>query len=178
MLMSMIELQEYQEAWADEFRAESARLMQVLSGQIEAIEHIGSTAVPGLIAKPIIDIATHVAATVDPRTLDVPLARLGYEPNPAGPRNHAVYTRSASTRRTHILHAFTHNEWTACNQRLFRDKLLGDASARSRYGDLKRNLSKVADGRTYTSLKTELIQELLNEERASRGLPPAPAWEK
>ena len=48
----MVELQAYQPEWADEFEREARRLSRVLDGRVDAVEHIGSTAVPGLWAKP------------------------------------------------------------------------------------------------------------------------------
>ncbi|MCS5717769.1 GrpB family protein [Herbiconiux sp. CPCC 205763] len=174
----MVELQQHQAHWADDFRLESARVVVALGAHVDAVEHIGSTAVPGLLAKPIIDMAVRVAAAVDPFALGVPLATLGYHRHSGGPQNHAVYVRVEGDRRTHILHAFTAPQWDDCNQRVFRDKLLNDPDARRRYQALKNSLAGVADGRTYTALKSTLIQELLNEERAARGLPPTTAWDK
>ncbi|GAB6940157.1 hypothetical protein JCM11754A_36840 [Isoptericola variabilis] len=81
--------------------------------------------------------------------------------------------------RTHILHVFADDVSDTCPQRLFRDKLLRDATARRRYGDLKTRLAaELTDGREYTAGKRALVEELLNEERAARGLPPTTAWDK
>lgn len=174
----MIELSPHRTEWAAAFRHEAARLSDVLRERVDAIEHIGSTAVPGLVAKPIIDLAARATATVDPFALGPLLAGLGYEPNAAGPKTHAVYVRSDGVRRTHILHVFGSDVWEHCNQRLFRDKLLHDASARRRYQELKLELARTDDGRAYTAAKSPLIEELLNEERTARCLPPTAAWDK
>ena len=174
----MIELSPHRTEWATAFRHEAARLSDVLHGRVDAIEHIGSTAVPGLVAKPIIDLAARAMAGVDPFALGPLLAGLGYEPNAAGPKTHAVYVRSERARRTHILHMFGPDAWEHCNQRLFRDKLLHDASARRRYQELKLELARTDDGRAYTAAKLPLIEALLNEERTARGLPPTEAWDK
>ncbi|WP_285028261.1 GrpB family protein [Plantibacter sp. ME-Dv--P-122b] len=174
----MIELSPHRTEWAAAFRHEAARLSDVLHGRVDAIEHIGSTAVPGLVAKPIVDLAARATAAGDPFALGPLLAGLGYEPNAAGPKTHAVYVRSEGARRTHILHVFDSDAWEHCNQRLFRDKLLHDAAARHRYGALKHRLAATDDGRAYTAAKLPLIEELLNEERTSRGLPPTTAWDK
>lgn len=174
----MIELSPHRTEWAVAFRHEATQLSDVLHGRVDAIEHIGSTAVPGLVAKPIIDLAASVTPGVDPFALGPLLAGLGYELNAAGPTTHAVYVRSEGARRTHLLHVFGSDAWEHCNQRLFRDKLLHDASARRRYQALKLELARTDDGRAYTVAKLPLIEELLNEERASRGLPPTSAWDK
>lgn len=94
------------------------------------------------------------------------------------PRTHAVYVRWEGSRRTHILHVFATDQWVDCNQRVFRDKLLQDADARDRYRLLKQSLAATSDGGAYTAGKLSLIEELLNEERAARGLPPTSAWDK
>ncbi|NYF16152.1 GrpB-like predicted nucleotidyltransferase (UPF0157 family) [Microbacterium sp. AK009] len=173
----MVELEPYNAAWPAEFRREAQRVADAVGEAVEAIEHIGSTAVPTLVAKPIIDLAAKTAADVDPFELSEPLASLGYRQHTAGPKTHAVYVRADGDRRTHILHVFTPDQWAHCNQRLFRDKLLRDADARRRYESLKMRLA-ASDASNYTAGKSPLVQELLNEERASRGLPPVTAWDK
>lgn len=174
----MVYLMAHQAGWAEAYRREAVRVKAALAHRIDAIEHIGSTAVPTLMAKPIIDMAARVAPAEDPFALGEPLRALGYVPHTGGPRNHAVYVRTDGLRRTHILHAFRADQWPHCNQRLFRDKLLHDPEARRRYQDLKASIARLAGGRDYTAAKTSLIEELLNGERAARGLPPVPAWEK
>lgn len=173
----MPELLPHDPAWAGEFRRESSRIRAALGDLIDAAEHVGSTAVPGLVAKPIIDIAVRTSASIDPFDLGAHLASLGYERHAGGPKNHGVYVRRSGGERTHILHAFNAEQWEYCNQRLFRDKLLRDEAARDRYQELKESIAHV-DGRRYTAAKTWLIEELLNEERAARGLPAIVAWEK
>lgn len=174
----MVNVQPYQPLWADAFLRESARIWEALAGFVDAVEHIGSTAVPGLSAKPIIDLAARSAPPADPLAFGPLLSDIGYQQHTAGPKNHAVYVRTNHGRRTHILHVFTTEQWQDCNQRLFHDKLLHDPLARARYQALKESLADIEDGREYTAAKRSLIEDLLNEERAARGLPPTSAWDK
>lgn len=174
----MIELQQHRSAWADDFRSEAERLRSALAGKVTALEHIGSTAVPGLVAKPVIDVAAGAAEGVDVLALGPTVEPLGYEQHRAGPKNHGVYVRSTGTARTHILHVFRADEWEHCNQRLFRDALLRDPEARARYEAAKAALAAAEDGRAYTAGKRVIVEEILNEERARRGLPPTSAWDK
>ncbi len=174
----MIDLQSHHASWAEDFAQEAARIAEALGDRIDAIEHIGSTAVPGLLAKPIIDIATRAARLVDPWSLESEITALGYALHTSGPKNHGIYVRSMHERRTHILHVFQAERWEHCNQRLFRDKLLHDATARARYSAVKEAISGFVDGREYTAAKRGVIEELLNEERHARGLPPVTAWDK
>jgi GrpB-like predicted nucleotidyltransferase (UPF0157 family) len=174
----MVELQEYRASRAVEFQVESAHVRDVLVGRVDEVEHIGSTAVPTMTAKPIIDIAARAVPAVSPFSLGEGLSILGYALHTTGPKNHAVYVRSHEARRSHILHVFTAAQWPLCNQRVVRDKLLGDFDARNRYRNLKLSIGNSADGRDYTAAKRALIEELLNDERSDRGLPPTSAWDK
>ncbi|BDZ51544.1 hypothetical protein GCM10025867_37850 [Frondihabitans sucicola] len=161
--------------WPRQYRSAAADLLAALGARITAIEHIGSTAVPGLVAKPIIDIAARAAPGVDPFSLHDAIDALGYRPHTAGPKNHAVFVKSAGSERSHLLHVFADDQWDTCNQRLFRDKLLHDESARRRYAELKVALaSSATDGKQYTAGKRALVEELLHEEQAARGLPSPP----
>ncbi|MGO2023679.1 MAG: GrpB family protein [Brachybacterium tyrofermentans] len=174
----MVELQSNHALWASSFAQAAGDISAALVGRVGAIEHIGSTAVPGLPAKPIIDMAARAACGADPFVMGEALEGLGYALHGAGPKNHAVYVRSVDGRRTHILHVFHEDRWPQCNQRLFRDKLLHDEDARRRYQQLKGEIAGTTEGRAYTAAKSSLIQELLDEERQRRGLQPVTAWDK
>ncbi|OUE24417.1 GrpB family protein [Clavibacter michiganensis] len=175
----MIRLEEHRSEWADAFRVEAGRIREATGASILAIEHIGSTAVPGLRAKPVIDIAARAAPGIDPLGLDAVLAPLDYAQHRTGPRNHGVHVRSDDGARTHILHVFAAGDWDTCPQRLLRDRLLRDPDARGRYDALKVALAgTAADRRAYTAGKTALVEELVNAERAERGLPPIRVWDK
>ncbi|WP_166793221.1 GrpB family protein [Cryobacterium lactosi] len=175
----MITVEPYSPEWPKRFRQQAELLERALTFRITAIEHVGSTAIPGLAAKPVIDLAARTPAGVDPFSLEPFIEGLGYRLHRSGPKTHAVYTRGDSTGRTEILHVFTATAWPTSHQRVFRDKLQHDATARRRYGELKVSLAASGmSGMAYTATKLQLIQELLNEERASRGLPLVDAWEK
>ncbi|HXH36062.1 MAG TPA: GrpB family protein [Plantibacter sp.] len=65
----MVDLQLHQPEWSEAFRVEAASIGEVLADEVDAVEHIGSTAIPGLIAKPIIDLAARTTASADPSPL-------------------------------------------------------------------------------------------------------------
>ncbi|KQM26856.1 hypothetical protein ASL10_04575 [Frigoribacterium sp. Leaf8] len=174
----MVDLQPHSPAWADDYRREAERLAVALGTRVDALEHIGSTAVPDLLAKPTIDVAARTSPGTDPSTLGADLVDLGYERHASGPKTHAVYVRRDGPRRTHILHVFRPDHWDACHQRLFRDRLLRDPVARQRYATRKEALAGLDDGRAYTAAKTALITDLVTEERAARGLPAVTVWDK
>jgi GrpB-like predicted nucleotidyltransferase (UPF0157 family) len=69
----------YDEAWPSLFVEERVRIERALGSWVEAIEHVGSTAVPGLTAKPILDIMVGVSSLRDAKRCIGPLEQLGYE---------------------------------------------------------------------------------------------------
>lgn len=95
-------------AWPDAFRSEARRIRTALDGPVRSIHHIGSTAVPGIHAKPIIDILLEVSdlAALDART--PAMAALGYEAlGEFGiPRRRYFRRNSGADVRTHQVHAF------------------------------------------------------------------------
>ena len=174
----MTVLAEYDEAWPGQFAEMAERLRAVFGDTVTELEHIGSTAVPGLVAKPVIDIAARavdleVAAGKDPG-----LAALGFHHEPAGPPGRRTYTRVVDGILTHNLHVFPTDAWDTLNQRILRDHLRETPDAVKSYSELKRRLA--AEGLTgfaYTTAKTDLIQQLTDEARGLRGLSPVPVWE-
>ncbi|MEU1955659.1 GrpB family protein [Nocardia rhamnosiphila] len=143
------------------------------------VEHIGSTAVPGLAAKPVIDLMAAAADPVEVQRREAELAPLGYRRHLNGMSDRLLYVRVRGDVRTHILHVVDTASWPHRNQRLLRDYLRTHPQDAARYGDLKRRIAAAgilpAD---YARAKTGLIQELTDRARAQHGLPPVPVWEK
>jgi GrpB-like predicted nucleotidyltransferase (UPF0157 family) len=134
--------------------------------------------VPGLVAKPVIDIAARAVTLEVASGKDTALTRLGFQHQPAGPPGRRTYHRVIDGILTHNLHVFPSNAWDTLNQRIFRDHLRETPDAVRRYSELKRQLA--ADGLAgfdYTAAKTDLIQELTDDARHHRGLPSVPVWE-
>lgn len=154
-----IEIADYDPSWPARFRAECERLAPLLPGV--KIDHIGSTAVPGLAAKPVID----MIALVD--DLEANVAALvrgaGYK-LPARFNANLVHRRflcyPSTTYRTHHLHLVDEHEGMARCVR-FRDSLRGDPKLAADYAALKRALAArfCADRMGYTNAKTTFINE-------------------
>ncbi len=173
-----IEFSEYDPAWPGLAEQAIAELLTAQPGLFSAIEHIGSTSVPGLAAKPIIDL---MAATGD---LDDVVARadglreLGYEFHDARMPGRLLYRRGRDGAWTHHLHVVEASTFATRNQLLLRDYLRANPADAARYASLKRTLAvTLTAGDDYTRAKTDLIQELTDKARSGRGLPPAPVWE-
>jgi len=170
--------------WSQIAAALMTELWSKVPGGWEQMEHIGSTSVPGLPAKPVIDL---MASTADlDRVVGLEhshLTPLGYTPLETGMIGRLCYRREpgrAPAARVAVhLHVVPVQTWDTQNERLLRDLLRVDADAARRYGDLKRRLAAdIADSPAYTRAKTGLIQELVDLARLQRGLPPVDVWPK
>ncbi len=175
---------EYDPAWLDWFEAVRARVWPAIADVALRIDHVGSTSVPGLAAKPIIDMDVVVASDQQVRPTIERLAGIGYRwrgdlgvtgreafqppPDPpAGPplpRHHLYLV--VEDNRAHLDH------W------LLRDLLRGDADACEQYGRLKRANVELAAGDidVYVAAKAAFVAGLLTRARAERGLPPVTYW--
>jgi GrpB-like predicted nucleotidyltransferase (UPF0157 family) len=133
-------LAEHNPLWAEAFEHEAARLRTVLGPRALAIEHYGSTSVPGLRAKPILDLQIGVARIDDVHGFIEPMARLGYDDaGSQGIADHHIFGRGAA--RTHIAHVaiYESEAWFGCLR--FRDRLRADPTLRAEYERLKISLS-------------------------------------
>jgi GrpB-like predicted nucleotidyltransferase (UPF0157 family) len=168
----------YDPSWPARAAQASAELIDALPGLFADIEHVGSTSVPGLAAKPVIDLMASVQR-LDEVTAErhAALASLGYRPFETGmPQRLFCYRETELALRTHHLHIVGADTWNTRNERLFRDHLRAHPQAAAEYSELKRNVAAL-DGSAYTTAKTELIQRIVDRERTARGLPLVPVWE-
>lgn len=160
--LDRIELWPPDPAWASGFEAEALRIRRGLPpGFTFQIEHFGSTAVPGLGAKPVIDLMLIVPDRAWWPRLIVPIEALGYVAwNPDPHARRMFFVRGLppfGERRTHHLHVRTPDDSVA--DLLFRDHLRRNPDVARRYEHLKRELSKRfrTDREGYTAGKTAFI---------------------
>lgn len=178
-----VEILPYDPDWPAAFAAEAARLRSLLPGAlIGRIEHFGSTAVPGLAAKPIIDMLVEVPSLDDVRQHIAPLLeRAGYEyfwrPQHAGGTEigYAWFIRrDAEGRRTHHIHMLEKDspDW---ERLLFRDHLIAHPALAREYAELKRRLAAEHPGDriAYARAKTAFITRVTEAARGELGRPPA-----
>jgi GrpB-like predicted nucleotidyltransferase (UPF0157 family) len=164
----------YDPRWPELF-AEERRLLERILGPWLAggVHHIGSTAVPGLAAKPLIDIIAGVRDLQESRAADERLEQAGYVYTPHRPHEaHHFAKPSASWReRTHNLH-LTEVGSALWRERLtFRDALRADPVLAAGYAALKQRLAaQCADGADYASGKRAFVEQVL----VSAGVTPAP----
>jgi len=163
-----IYLAPYDSLWPLEFDAEADRIVRACDDLPIRLEHIGSTAVPGLSAKPIIDIL----AGVPPRAPRAPyiaaLVSLGYEHLGAyGVPGRDYFRRGAP--RTHHVHMFSWSSKAWHEQLLFRDYLRAHPDVAQEYATLKRDLAVTFadDRRRYVEEKGPFIKSVLRRARAT-----------
>ncbi len=165
-IVEEVNISAYDSQWDTQFVAERDRLLKLLPGRFDAIEHIGSTAVPGLSAKPIIDILAGVSALNEADALLKPLCDHGYETSAefnATLPDRRWLMRHALGRRTHHLHLVVFGGESWIRHLRFRDVLRSDSTIMARYEHLKQELAKMHrhDREAYTVAKNVFIGEVL-----------------
>ena len=161
----VVRLSEPTPRWAALFAQEERRLQAALSGTAAAVEHCGSTSIPGIPAKPILDILLGMAEPLDVAAIRSALAPLGYEHATwAGVPGHEVFGKGDP--RTHLIHAVPLRGVAWDRMIRFRDALRADAELAAKYGALKRELAaRHPDNRAaYTDAKSAFVEAVLTRD--------------
>jgi GrpB-like predicted nucleotidyltransferase (UPF0157 family) len=157
-----VHLAEYDPVWPELFAKEAARIVHVLGETAVRIEHVGSTSVPGLAAKPIIDIVMAVTDSSNETSYVTPLEAHGYELRIREPNWYQH--RVLKGLETDInLHVFTHDCPEVDRMLRFRDHLRRNSNDRKLYEAAKRELAK-RDWefiQNYADAKTEVIERIM-----------------
>jgi GrpB-like predicted nucleotidyltransferase (UPF0157 family) len=160
---NVVRLNDYTPLWAELYREEEKRILAAVGRRlILDLQHIGSTAIPGIRAKPILDMMAGVAQLEEALVCKAPLESIGYDfIAHAGIANDHVFGKGVA--RTHLLHVVEHRsaEWT--NNLCFRDRLRNDPELAKEYERLKEELSrKFSDSRgEYHTAKSKFISEVI-----------------
>ena len=159
-----LQLAPYEPNWQRLFLAEKEQLGASLGEFILDIQHIGSTSIPGMIAKPILDIGVAVTSFEEAARCIPLLEQLGYSYKGENgiPRRHYFVKGNPRTHHLHMLEA-TSEEWK--HHLLFRDYLCGNAEAAQAYASLKQQLATrfANDREAYQSGKESFIQAVLQQ---------------
>jgi GrpB-like predicted nucleotidyltransferase (UPF0157 family) len=163
-----ITLAEYDPRWPALFDREAARIRAILGGTAVLVEHVGSTSVPGLAAKPIIDILLAVPDSADEQTYAPALQAAGYvlcirEPDWF---EHRLF-KGPDTNIN--LHVFTAGAAEIDQMLLFRDWLRANDADRDAYLQVKRDLARRTwrHVQHYADSKTAIVQQILVRARAT-----------
>ncbi len=170
MPVHQVHLADPDPSWPEAFAVERTALAAVLPARVAGIEHVGSTAIPGLAAKPIIDIAVLVGAWEDAPGCISPIVGLGYVClGEAGIPGRLFFRKPTATplpgqsyggvARTHHIHLFTLDHAQYARQVQFRDRLRADPRAVAAYDALKRSLAALHpdDVEAYAEAKSAFI---------------------
>ena len=154
-------------AWPAAYAAEAARVLAAAAGAITALEHVGSTAVPGLAAKPTIDLLAAIPGEHVLPALAERLAPVGYEHRPRipGDVDVAYFRRMVGGVRTHHLHVVLAADFATDPRLRFRDILRARPDLAAAYAALKRDLAARLghDRMAYTDAKTEFVTRTLRD---------------
>lgn len=154
----------YSPLWASLFQEENKRLAHTLGSLAIDIQHIGSTAVPGLAAKPILDIGIAVAVEADVAKCVPLLAILGYTyRGDRGRQEGHFFDHGSEQHLTHHLHMLLVSSPAWLNYLRFRDYLIAHPMVCETYMQLKQKLAirYAADRAAYTVAKAQFIQQIL-----------------
>ncbi|QNH78590.1 GrpB family protein [Pseudomonas protegens] len=130
----------YDKRWPAAFSAEQARIIQGFGAELMDIHHVGSTAVPGLAAKPEIDLLLVVVEHRDEAARNAFMATLGYVRGSNLSPGHHFYRRDVEGVRTHKVHVCSCGHGQIGRMLGFRDLLRQDSDLRQQYQDLKLGL--------------------------------------
>ena len=160
----IVQVVPYTSLWASLFQEESKRLTQALGSLALDIQHIGSTSIPGLASKPILDIGIAVAKEDDVSACVPLLESLAY--NYRGDRGASeghFFDQGTEQQLTHYLHMLLISNPAWQNYLRFRDYLIAHPATRDRYMQLKQQLAiqYPTDRAAYTAGKAQFIQQIL-----------------
>jgi GrpB-like predicted nucleotidyltransferase (UPF0157 family) len=158
-----VRLRPYTSRWADLFAIEGPRIRAALGALALDVQHVGSTSIPGLMAKPILDIAVGLDQLASYPLCIAPLATLGYEHVPwQGLALNEVFAKGAP--RTHLVHIVEHGGEKWRDYLKFRERLASVPGLARDYEALKRDLASThaRDRAGYTAAKHTFIRRVLD----------------
>ena len=170
----MIIIAPYDPTWPSRFAAEAERIRHAFGDLALRVEHVGSTSVPGLAAKPVVDIQVSVRSLEPGDFYHTRLADLGYTHFPLGAFDlvYPFFKRPAAWPSTHHVHFCVAGSEQEREHLAFRDYLRRNPAAAAEYVALKRKLASAHDGLTmesqerYSLAKTEFVRAVLGRAAA------------
>lgn len=161
----VVKLSEHDDSWHEIFVSEKEKLQDILGDKVLGIEHVGSTAIKGIKAKPILDIMLGVKFLGGPEEYTSDLQKLGYEfrRDFRDNQQHILFVKGPEENRTHYLKVtvFESDFWK--EHIMFRDFLNTNPQYAKEYENLKAKLLEEYGGERgpYTEGKKEFIKKIL-----------------
>ena len=166
MARDIVRLVPYRPEWPSLFEQEKRRILAAIGQHVLDVQHVGSTAIPGMLAKPILDIGIAVESFEEATVCIAPMEalRYRYRGELGIPYRHYFVRGEPRTHQVHMLER-EGPEWG--RMLLFRDFLRAHVEARRAYADLKQRVATVhsADVERYTKEKGPFIEKIIKEAR-------------
>ncbi len=162
--MRNIYIAEYDPLWIENFNTETEQLKPIFGDLLIEIHHIGSTSIPNMPAKPVIDIMPIVTEISAVDTLNSALIALGYEPmGENGIIGRRYFRKGGHLNRSHHIHAYEPNNPEVAKHLDFRDYLKTHPESAKAYADLKRKVAQANPNDIYGYMdgKHDFIQETI-----------------
>ncbi|WP_255191500.1 GrpB family protein [Natronobeatus ordinarius] len=159
-----VKLEPYRDEWKERYGEEIDQLDDIAGDQFVDFEHIGSTAIDGMPAKPIIDVLAVVDDLDDADTLIPVLEEQGYEYRPGDVDGRLFFAKGPRTNRTVYLSISEHGSDFYDEKVAFREYLREHPEAAERYASLKKRLAEKhpKNREKYTAAKSEFIKNVLD----------------
>ncbi|ASS64432.1 bifunctional GNAT family N-acetyltransferase/GrpB family protein [Bacillus velezensis] len=132
----------YKPEWKEMFEREKADLIRIFGPALHSVSHIGSTSIPGMAAKPVIDILAEVKDILDADRFSPQLEALGYEAKGENGIEGRRFFQKGGSKRTHHVHIYETGHPDVKRHLLFRDYLTAKPEKAAQYMELKRRLAK------------------------------------
>jgi len=160
--MKLINIGDYDTSWPSKFQVQAGRIAKALGEVALRLEHIGSTSVPGLAAKPIIDILVVVQDSSNESAYLPRLEAAGYELRVREPEWHEHRMFRTPEKDVHV-HIYSAGCREIQRNLLFRDRLRTNSDDRQRYEQTKRELATQdwLDMNDYANAKTDVIESII-----------------
>ena len=156
----------YDPCWPAMYRAEAAQLSAIFGPELISIHHIGSTSIPGLSAKPIIDMMPLVRNIERVARFDSAMIQLGYEPmGENGIPGRRYFVRGGDLHRTHHVHTYAAGNPEVARHLDFRDYLIAHPEEAQEYTRIKQQLARQFphDIDSYMAGKDVFIKEIIQK---------------
>jgi len=165
-----VRLSEHDPRWTQDYLAHRDTILRALAGTDVEVEHIGSTSVPGLAAKPIVDVVVVVPDITEEEDYLDQLLAAGYQLRVREPGHRLVRT----PRRDVHVHVYGRGDVAVSDYLLLRDHLRSDDADRELYGRVKRELMtrRWEDSNDYAAAKDDVIGAIKDRARAAIDSPP------
>ena len=161
----IVELSDYNKSWKEEYLKEEKLLKDVLGDRIIQIEHVGSTSIEGLKAKPVIDILVVIKSLNEIDEIEKILKDYDYSNRgPQGVDDRIFFAKGPEDARTHYIHFTEPNSDTFYSLTYFKKYLLEHPEYIKKYCDLKQELANLYpdERKKYTAGKNDFIKNVIS----------------